>query len=1829
MKKLIIAGLLSSTFLVSSAPMAHAGLEIGAALSAFFVNAGASIAAATALSSATMFILKAVGVSLLSSLLKKSKKPEASQGIKTATTTGGSSPQTFVMGRYATGGQLVAPLMSYGKSAGTPNAYLVYVVAYSGLPQKLLRIMVNDEYVSWGSSMETFGDGDQGYPLGGIYEGKGWIRIHDGTQTAADQLLLTRFGGDPDRPWTSGMIGKQISYAVVIFKYDPEVLNSPPRLRFEVEGIKLYDPRKDSTVGGSGSHRWGQTSTYETTTNGLVMAYNIHRGIMMPDGSRWGGVAEAGDLPLASWFGAMNEADLLVDDGKGGSEKQYETGLEVSVDQKPTAILEQIELANAMQHAEIGGKWKVRVGPVGLPILAITDEDILVSHSRKGGQFPSVQQTKNGITALFPNPDALWANTESAPRRNSAWEAQDGERLTAAFNFSSVFKDSQVQRLMDSLLADHRRFRNETLTLGPYASMLEPLDAVSWISDEEHYSSKVFEVEQVEEDPLTLNVVVVLKERDSADFTPPAGYLLPTVTPVNGSRIPQPQSVPGFNVAALELKDADGVARRPAIQCTWNGADLYDVRGIKLQYRIQGTLAPIYDGYAANVAGGVALLTDVIPNEDYEVQANLDVDRPTAWTAWKTVKTPNVQIRMEDLAEEIEDNFREIAERAGLITVESLPATGEPNQIIFDLTTKTLYRWDAEADPPGWTDNIYAGIKPESVGINELAASIVPPINWTEATLPATKQASAVLMWNGKLYRWDGTKYTANVDTEDLDLRVGGSNLLYNSGLLNVTPVGWTVSGSSTGVTLTYDAAGRGFGRWAIVNLTSTASSGTFGLQTANVSGQGVLGGWQANSEYVVSVYAKGTGNVVGRTLGLALPDAAGAVVTPLNNPAIAATEQRHSFRVQTVGTVSGGRLDFRINRSGLAVSNKLYLTNPQVEEGNTLTSYAPRAGEILPGTIGADQLAPDAVTADKIAAGAINAAKFATGLEPVNISTAAALPTTKLGELLIWQGDAYRWNGTAYTKGVATADLVGSIQNSQIAAVAASKITGQLTDSQIAAVAAAKMTGTITETQIASNAITTPKIAAGAVQAAKIDSGAVTSEKIFAEAVTAAKIGVGAVTAAKIDAGAVTTAKLDAGAVVADKIATNAVTSEAILAGAITSAKVQAGAIRSTELASNAVTATKLAVTNFTNLITNSELEIADGWSLEADVQILNGSSRPTGSSQPGVFEFPPSGTIRYANWTPGSYVQVKPGEQYLVGASFRASGSGDRQFTGRVRVTYYNADRTTVIDNSARNIVTKTTTSYTEESSVYVVPDEAAWARFSFGRAGDVAGELQTGYIEAPFVRRMNEGQLIVDGAITSNKVEALAITTGKIAAGSVRANELAADSVTAVKVSAGAITTDKLDAEAVTAAKIKAGTITASQIAVDAITSGKVAAGAIGTRELQAQAITAGKLAVSDVSNAFAGSEIYESSGWTRYAGGNFSTEERRNGKATSMRLSDGGVSAAFTFDGNFPVSEGDQYYIELWARRTASWDGTTSNSKLRVGNQSNNLVAAVSYAASDMAPNVWTKLSGEFTVPSGVNRLQFSLSRDNTLGYVYLSDLVIRQKNKGELIVDGAITANKISAGSVTTDALAASAIIASKIASGAVTAAKIDVANLSAISANMGTLTAGEIRLNFLAGDNGTGILLRGSDGYAELNNVKIRRQIEVASGTVTLGAIPSTGTFSLGSSTGDGANSDSNPNWVILSAVRYVRSTPVLLSAWGGGNKTYIATVDQIGGTVEYDSGDSGDVYSGWKADVLPLTVLPGTGSSSQRLRLRMELWTRKVRGITDCQIRYKIYEVS
>lgn len=651
------------------------------------------------------FILRTAASMALSALARAGmakKQKGQGGGLRSEKTLAGEGTSgSFILGKYATGGTMVAPPMTDDDHGDTKNAFLTYVIDLGDMPVASLDgIWVGDEKLTLHpapieeNSIHHGWTGDLSDRLkfrnhhtlfqraSGKFETLVWVKFYDGTQTEADINLLQTDGNG--RPWTSDMIGRGIPYVIMHFRYKREVFQGLPECLFEVTGIRLYDPRRDSSVGGSGPQRWSDQSTHQPSENPAVQTYNILRGIRLPDGTVWGGAADAEDLPLANWFAAMNHADELVD-----GEPRYRSAYEVKIGPEDLGgdsamdVIEEILRGCSGAMSEFGGVWKIRLGGPGLPVMVLSDDDIVITESQQFRPFRGMQEAYNGVAAQYPEPAEMWASKEAPPRNNPTFlQLDDGRAHIASLSLPACPYRAQVQRVMQAYLRDSRRDRIHDLTLPPDFGRLEPLDCVAWTSLMNGYAAKVFEITTRNDDLRTLLQQTGLREKDSSDYVwRPEDGLPTTVTPPT-TRPPTVREVSDFAVAPYVIRDDAGNPRRVAIRMTWNDG-LDDARGLTYRIRRAGSTEDAAGGNVRRMELGEHIHSEgILPQTDYEVRARLDMARATVWTDWLPVRTGIAGMTEEDLGPAIRDTIAAAEAAATAARTEVLAAVAAAEEAV-------------------------------------------------------------------------------------------------------------------------------------------------------------------------------------------------------------------------------------------------------------------------------------------------------------------------------------------------------------------------------------------------------------------------------------------------------------------------------------------------------------------------------------------------------------------------------------------------------------------------------------------------------------------------------------------------------------------------------------------------------------------------------------------------------------------------------------------------------------------------------------------------------------------------------------------------------------------------------------------------------------------------------------------------------------------------------------------------------------------------------------------------------------------------------------------
>ncbi|WFU07636.1 phage tail protein [Rhizobium sp. CB3090] len=737
-----------------------------------------------------------IGLSLVEKALAKKDQPQQA-GAKLEISMGDDHPMSFIIGSYATAGRRKYA-GSWGEDGKTPNAYFTDVIEVGNLPnyageRGLTSVWIDDQQVGvlW---EEPHPDG-RGFPVL-QYRVKGkdylWIKFLDGTQSSADAFLTAKFGANPDRPWKPTMVGLGCQVVILTARYNTDLFSGIPAGLYQPHPVPLYDIRKDSSVGGNGTHRWDSPASWEPTSNPAVMIYNLARGVYR--GSEWvygGQNIAAFCLPAANWMAAANACDASVTLDNGSSEPAFRAGYEVQCDQQPLDVISELLKGCNGRMAEVGGIFKVLISTPGGAVYSFSDDDIIVTEEQDFQPFPSLSDTYNAIEATYPEPSEKWATKDAPGRYNADLEAQDGNRrLPAQIQLPAVPFANQVQRVGLAMIQDYRRFRVHQISLPPDAYPLEPNDVVSWTSARNGYDEKKFLVVKVEPQPNFL-IVVTLKEVDPADYDWHSGLQLPTATGWLGPITPPSQPMVGWTVEPATVKDAGGIDRRPAIKISC-AADMDDVERVWVQVRLKETGDIVFDSDSTRYASPFSWVISgqwMLSNTDYEARGRYipKSNRATDWSAWLAVKTPNVLIQSGDVldgaiiaskiadaavtAEKIMDEAvtnLKLADAA--VSTAKLQVAAVTNQILADSSVISSKLADAAI-----TASKIAG---QAVDATKFASSIKPVE--IVSTLPATGNVEGrqvYLTTDGKLYRYHNSAWTAAVAATDVSGQLQSAQL--------------------------------------------------------------------------------------------------------------------------------------------------------------------------------------------------------------------------------------------------------------------------------------------------------------------------------------------------------------------------------------------------------------------------------------------------------------------------------------------------------------------------------------------------------------------------------------------------------------------------------------------------------------------------------------------------------------------------------------------------------------------------------------------------------------------------------------------------------------------------------------------------------------------------------------------------------------------------------------------------------------------------------------------------------------------------------------------
>lgn len=486
------------------------------------------------------------------------------------------------------------------------------------------------------------------------------VKFYYGTMDQqADATLVSR--ARPAGRWTANHRGAGVAYAIVFseLRKNGDGLTSPAKLLFEVVGAPLYDWRKDSTMGGSGSHRWNDQSTWEFSDNPAVQIYNLERGFFNGNQRMVGKAVRASRLPLSEYTQAANICDeVMIDNTKRyRSSAIAKDGPGANHDANLTPLLE----AMCGSWVErVDGEFPIAGAPQAI-VATITDNDI-----KKGAPLRFSAKRKrveliNTVAASYISPEDFYETKDAATRIDTGALAEDRETLASAIPYGAVTDPKQVDRLADIAIRGARYQASAEITVHPkFLDMIKEGRWVRWNSAK--YGDRTLQVLTRQLGGINTDgardISIALQHIGNGVFDPTAYE----TNPPNIVVVPPPQylaEVQNFDVIAI-LVNADGGGQLPGARLLWDTIDDISVVGVDIEYWPANDPTQVFKRFVTWDVTNVPLVEGLTSLTDWLVRTRLRVDngRTVAWSSAKAFRTLNAQseqnpIDYEGLAEDL------------------------------------------------------------------------------------------------------------------------------------------------------------------------------------------------------------------------------------------------------------------------------------------------------------------------------------------------------------------------------------------------------------------------------------------------------------------------------------------------------------------------------------------------------------------------------------------------------------------------------------------------------------------------------------------------------------------------------------------------------------------------------------------------------------------------------------------------------------------------------------------------------------------------------------------------------------------------------------------------------------------------------------------------------------------------------------------------------------------------------------------------------------------------------------------------------------------------
>ncbi|MDX3929233.1 MAG: hypothetical protein QHC90_25955 [Shinella sp.] len=822
------------------------------------------------------------------------------------------------------------------------------------------------------------------------------IRFYDGRPGQPADMKLVNDTANLGKTWKATSVAAGMAYVVVERTFNADLFDKGrPEFEWVLRGLRLYDPRKDSTIaGGAGPHRIDNPATWQHSLNPAVQRLNYQLGLrgMISGRTMVGEGKSIGQLDLGTYFAAMNVCDSLRN-GK----PTYQSSIWVDGEMDHTEILKEFDDAMAGYALNRRGLSGVIPGAPQIPVLEITADDIPVDRAKDVQLRKSAFDLYNYISGQFTSIESMWKPESLSPVYVNADIAADGRRRQTANDFLQVTDPDIAQYLLNIRYRQNRKGGTATVPVSRRVGLA--VQEGEWVT----FRGKTWLVTEWQVDEqfrFTLKLAETGADiYDDGDIEP-GPIVIPPTQPINPSLL---STVQNFDVQAGMINGASG-HDVPCLQFTWTPPEDPSIVAVRIFYR-QAESADDLLVTCTEPESGKFITTDgIVSGTVYNARATITTvpDRLKTFTPWRTTLTATGNMNVLDGS----ITSAKIAEAA--VTASKIMDEAVTNLKLADEAVST-----AKLQVGAVTQQIIANgavvadkIANAAITIAKFASGLRPiEVLAALPTTGNTEGRQVYLTTEGKLYRYHAGAWTAAMDADDIE------GTLSNAQIESLAAS--KITGQLTNSQIADLAAAKISGQLTNAQIADIAAAKLTGTLVSSQIADGAMTIAKfASSLRPVEVLAAlpSTGNSEGRQVFLTTDGKlyryhAGAWTAAIDADDIEGTLSNAQIESLAASKITGQLADAQI-AAVAATKVTGQITSTQISD-NAISTPKLAAGaittaKIAAGAVTADEIAANAVTAAKIQAGAVEAAKIAAGAVVADKIAAGAVTTAKLDALAV-----------------------------------------------------------------------------------------------------------------------------------------------------------------------------------------------------------------------------------------------------------------------------------------------------------------------------------------------------------------------------------------------------------------------------------------------------------------------------------------------------------------------------------------------------------------------------------------------------------------------------------------------------------------------------------------------------------------------------------------------------------------------------------------------------------------------------------------------------------